>query len=73
MKKDRFEHHCLEAEAEAGRDAFVEHPFSREEGMVISCSLTSGHMLIKTPDNSKRCWDYRECEDLDHPKSGPMI
>lgn len=71
MKKDRFEHHCLEAEA--GADAFVAHPSTGEEGIVVCCGLTSGHMVVQTPDNNKRCWDYRECEDLVHPKSGPMI
>jgi hypothetical protein len=71
MKKDRFEHHCLEAEA--GNGAFVAHPSTGEEGMVIECSLKLGHVVVQTSDNQKRCWDYRECEDLVHPKSGPMV
>ncbi|WP_432822475.1 hypothetical protein [Trichloromonas sp.] len=71
MKKDRFEHHCLEAEA--GNDAFVAHPASGEEGRVIECSLKLGHLVVQTSDNQRRCWDFHECEDLNHPKSGPMI
>jgi len=62
MNKDRFLHHCLEAEA--GRDAFVAHPSSSEDGMVTECILKSGHFVVHTPDNETRCWDYRECEDL---------
>jgi len=71
MQKDRFEHLCLEAEA--GRDAFVRHPFSNEEGMITRCIMKSGHMVVETRDQQTRCWDFNECEDLPHPKSGPMI
>ncbi|OHB33194.1 MAG: hypothetical protein A2X84_02230 [Desulfuromonadaceae bacterium GWC2_58_13] len=71
MIKDRFLHHCLQAEA--GRDAFVAHPSSNEEGRVIECNLNSGHLVVQTPENEKRCWDYHECEDLDRPKVGPML
>jgi len=71
MKRDRFEHHC--SEVEAGRDAFVSHPTTGEEGRVVGCSLKSGHMAVKTPENRDRCWDYSECEDLNRPKTGPMV
>ncbi len=71
MKRDRFEHHCQEVES--GRDAFVAHPNSGEEGLVIECSLNAGHLVVQTSDNQKRCWDFNECEDLNHPKSGPMV
>lgn len=71
MKKDRFEYLCMEAEA--GRDAFVSHPGSKEEGLVTECHMKSGHMVVKTPKQQTRCWDFNECEDLQHPKSGPMI
>ncbi len=71
MKKDRYLHHCLEAEA--GRDTFVAHPSTKEEGIVVECSLKSGHIIVETSDHLRRCWDYRECTDLDHTKFGPMI
>jgi len=71
MNKDRFEHHCLEAEA--GNDTFVRHPSSKEEGRVIECSLKSGHVVVQTSEDQRRCWDYRECEDLDRTKVGPML
>jgi len=71
MKKDRFLHHCLEAEA--GRDTFVAHPTSNQEGKVIECNVETGHLVVQTVDNHRHTWDYRECEDLKHPKSGPMV
>lgn len=71
MNKDRFEHLCQEAEA--GRDAFVRHPSSNEEGMVTSCVMKTGHLVVKTQDQQTLCWDFNECEDRLHPKTGPMI
>jgi len=71
MQKSRFQHLC--DEAQAGVDAFVSHPATNEEGMVTSCVMQSGHIVVKTTDEQTRCWDYHECEDLKHPKSGPMI
>jgi len=71
MNKERYEHLCLEAEA--GREAFATHPGTREEGMVTQCILQTGHLVVETPTGHKRCWDYRDCEELTHPKSGPMI
>jgi hypothetical protein len=71
MKRDRFEHLCLEAEA--GRDAFIRHPDSNEEGLVTSCLMQTGHMVVKTTNRQTRCWDFKDCEDQLHPKTGPMI
>lgn len=71
MRKDRFTYLCMEAEA--GRDAFVRHPDSNEEGLVTSCDLNAGRMMVQTPENQLRYWDFNECDDLRHPKSGPMI
>ncbi|BCA78253.1 hypothetical protein [Desulfuromonas sp. AOP6] len=71
MKKEEFLHHCLEAEA--GRDTFVTHPPSKEEGRVVECNVEKGHLIVQTADDHRRCWDYRECEDLSHSKSGPMV
>jgi hypothetical protein len=71
MKKDRFEYLCMEAEA--GRDAFVRHPDSNEEGLVTSCLMKAGQIVVNTPSQQTRCWDFIECEDLIHPKYGPLI
>ena len=62
MKKDRFIFVCQEAEG--GRDAFVTHPSTKEEGEVVSCLSDSNHIVVETPDGSKRCWDYSECDEL---------
>ena len=71
MKKERFVYLCMETEA--GRDAFVRHPDKNEEGMVAGCDLHEGRMLIQTSDHQTRLWDFNECDDLRHPKPGPMI
>ncbi|PLX80870.1 MAG: hypothetical protein C0616_06565 [Desulfuromonas sp.] len=71
MRKDRYQHLCLETEA--GNDSFVRHPATNEEGRVTECVMSTGHMVVQTNDNHTRCWDYHDCEDLDHPKSGPMV
>lgn len=71
MNKDRFMHHCLDSEG--GKDAFVSHPATGEEGRVVDCNLQTGHLVVQTAENQKRCWDYKACEDLKHPKTGPMV
>lgn len=71
MRRNMYEHIC--SEAEAGRDAFVRHPNSNEEGMVTSCIMKSDHMVVKTAEGQTRCWDYNECEELTHRKTGPML
>jgi len=70
MNRSRYEHLCQEAEA--GRDAYVSHPDSNEEGMIDSCLMKSDHLVVNTNTGEKKCWDYRECEDLHRPKIGPM-
>ena len=57
MNRDRYKFICLEAEA--GRDAFVVHPASLEEGLVSSCVSPSEHLIVRTADGKKRCWDSR--------------
>jgi hypothetical protein len=71
MNKDRYDYVCMEAEA--GRDAFVSHPASREEGIVTQCVTDTRHLVVKTPTGERRCWDFHECEELRHKKSGPML
>lgn len=64
MKKERFDFVCQDAEA--GIDAFVQHPSSMEEGRVISCSMS--HLLVETSAGANRCWDFSECEELSRSK-----
>ncbi len=64
MKKDRFTFVC--SEAEEGRDAFVAHSESQEEGRVMSCS--TDHIVVKTSEGNNRCWDFHECEELSRTK-----
>jgi len=71
MKRNEFKHLC--SEADAGRDAFVRHSASNEEGLVTGCVLKSNHMVVKTAGGDTRCWDFNECEELSHRKTGPMI
>jgi len=71
MRRDRFDYVCQEAES--GRDVFVTHDSSNEEGIVTNCILTTGHLVTRTSGNDTRCWDYHECEELEHTKIGPMI
>jgi hypothetical protein len=60
MVRDRFEFVCQEAQS--GNDAFVRHPSSREEGRVLTC--LKEHLLVKTGEGNRRCWDYHECDKM---------
>ena len=71
MEKNRDQYLC--SEAEAGRDVFVRHPDTNEEGIVTSCVLKTEHMIVKTPQGEKRCWDFHECQDLTDPRSRPIL
>lgn len=62
MIKDTYLYLCNESEA--GRDAFVLHPDTREEGRVAGCVLKSDHMIVSMPDGSNHCWDFHECEEM---------
>jgi len=64
MKKERFDFVCQDTEA--GTDAFVRHASSNEEGRVLNCSID--HLVVETSEGSKRCWDFRECEELSRSK-----
>jgi len=71
MNRESFLHLCMEAEA--GRDAFVVHPSSHEEGLVTTCTLANDHMVVRTAEGHSRCWDYHNCIELRPAvKSGPM-
>ena len=65
MKKDRFDFVCMEAEQ--GRDIFVRHPESGEEGRVVSCS--GDQVNAENTSGEQRTWDYRELEELTRDKA----
>lgn len=71
MKKNRYEYLC--SEAKAGRDTFVRHPDTNEEGLVTKCILASDHMIVETSRGDTRCWDFHECDELTDPRSRPML
>lgn len=60
MKKDRFDFICQDAEA--GIDAFVNNPGTREEGTVLRCSTE--HLIVKTSEGKERCWDFNQVEEM---------
>ncbi len=62
MTRDTYLYLCHEADA--GRDAFVTHPGSLEEGRLASCVMSTDHMIVEKPDGTKSCWDFHECEEL---------
>ena len=71
MDRNTYKHLC--SEARSGRDTFVRHPESNEEGLVTSCILQSEHMAVKTSQGATRCWDFSECEEMIDLKSRPMV
>ena len=64
MKKERFEYVCMQSEQ--GRDVFVIHPASGEEGQVISCS--DENVVFRNTGGEQRTWDYRELEEITRSK-----
>jgi hypothetical protein len=65
MDKDRFEYVCIQTEQ--GRDMFVRHPASGEEGRVQSCSKE--HVVVATTAGEQRTWDYREVAEITRDKN----
>jgi hypothetical protein len=65
MNKERFTFVCNEAEG--GRDAFVLNSTIGEEGRVESCAME--HLVVETNSGGKRCWDYREVEEMSRSTS----
>jgi len=70
MKRSRFQYLCQEAEA--GRDAFVRHGSSHEDGIIMRCDLVHEYAFVKTAKNEERSWFRSECEDIPRAKSGPI-
>lgn len=64
MNQDRFRFVCNEAEQ--GRDAFVSHAKSDEQGRVTSCAMTQ--VMVETSSGAQRCWDYSEVREMEREK-----
>lgn len=60
MKRERMDFLC--SESEEGRDAFVTHLTSGEDGRVESCRLD--HLIVKTTSGKDACWDYHDCDEI---------
>ena len=64
MDRERFDYVCTQTEQ--GRDSFVRHPTSGEEGRVLSCS---GQMVtVQNTQGERRTWDYREVMEISRSK-----
>ena len=64
MEKERYDYVCIQTEQ--GRDAFVKHPESGEEGRVLNCS--DEKVEVETVSGQKRTWNYREVEEIARSK-----
>lgn len=64
MEKERYDYVCIQTEQ--GRDAFVKHPESGEEGRVLNCS--DEKVEVETASGQKRTWHYRELEEIARSK-----
>ncbi|MEJ2470832.1 MAG: hypothetical protein P8Y91_10090 [Desulfuromonadales bacterium] len=71
MNTSRYQYVC--AEAKAGRDTFIRHTESGEEGRVSKCVTANDHVIVETPQGETRCWDYNACEEVIDPRSRPMV
>lgn len=60
MEKERYDYVCIQTEQ--GRDAFVRHPDSGEEGRVLNCG--DDKVEVETTAGQKRSWDYRDVEEI---------
>ena len=64
MDRERFD--FVRAECQDGRDAFVVHPSSHEECLVVGCQ--KDHLMVQTNRGENRSWDYRKCEEISRSK-----
>ncbi len=65
MEKERYDYVCVQTEQ--GRDAFVRHPPSGEEGRVLSCS--DEKVTVENTRGEQRTWNYREIEEISRSKA----
>lgn len=64
MNEERLIYICTQAKQ--GRDMFVRHPESGEEGRVLSCS--GEQIEVENTEGIKRTWNYRETEQITRSK-----
>ncbi|HMB15962.1 MAG TPA: hypothetical protein VKN62_06575 [Pelovirga sp.] len=64
MDKERLSYICTQTEQ--GRDTFVRHPETGEEGRVLSCA--GEQIEVENTAGEKRIWDYRETEQITRSK-----
>lgn len=60
MKTDRFQYLCQEVDK--GSELFINHPSTGERGRLQSCSMD--HVVVETDKGERRCWDFRECDEI---------
>lgn len=60
MNKDTFEKVC--ETARSGKNSYVAHPSSGEEGRIVSC--TEKDLVVNTGLGHRRTWDYHECSQI---------
>ena len=65
MEKDRFDYVCVQTEQ--GRDVFVRHPASGEEGQVLSCA--DEQVTLQNPRGEERTWHSSELEEITRSKT----
>ena len=58
MERNRFDHVCMKSE-EGRYVVVINHD---EHALVDSC--VGDHLLVRTAEGEKRCWDYHECDEL---------
>ena len=71
MQRSDYKHLC--SEAQAGNDAFVLNLSNNEEGLVTTCIKKTEHIVVKTAGGAIRCWNFRECKEVQYRNSVPMI
>jgi hypothetical protein len=64
MEKERFDYVCVQTEQ--GRDEFVWHPPSGEEGRVLNCS--GDKVVFENTKGEQRTFDYHELEQVTRSK-----
>ncbi len=65
MEKDRFEY--VRVQTEQGRDIFVRHVPSNEEGQVLSCA--GDLATIKNTAGQEQTWHYSDIEEITRSKN----
>lgn len=64
MEKERYDYVCVQTEQ--GREIFVRHAASGEEGQALSCE--AGRVTVKNTSGQERTWPYAELEEITRSK-----